>query len=83
MAEEPRSYAPTEDNRDRDAARPEGVDQYDFDGADNPQEDGGDPSYGAQQGVNHTRWADKIEAQRGQGAKTRARNKEIVNGRLT
>jgi hypothetical protein len=66
----------------QDPNRPEGADQYDFDGDDRPEEDGGEPSYGAQQGQTHTRWPDKTEAERGQGPKTRARNKEIVNGRL-
>lgn len=61
---------------------PEGTDQYDFDGRDNPEEDGGDPSLGAQQGQTHTRWPDHTEAERGQGPKTRARNKEINSGGL-
>ena len=61
----------------------EGGDQYDFDGRDNPQEDGGEPSGGMHHGENHTRWPDRTEALRGgQGPKTRARTKEINSGGL-
>jgi hypothetical protein len=61
----------------------EGGDQYDFNGRDNPQEDGGEPSGGMHHGENHTRWPDRTEALGGgQGPKTRARNKEINSGGL-
>ena len=66
----------------RDPNRPQGADQYDFDGEDNPQEDGGDPSGAAQTGSNHTRRPERTEAMRGQGPKTRAANKaEVTQGR--
>lgn len=42
----------------------------------------GPPSYGAQQGRTHTTWPEKTEAERGQGPKTMARNKEINSGKL-
>ena len=63
----------------RDPNRPQGADQYDFDGADNPQEDGGDPSMEAQTGGNHTRRPDRTEAMRGQGPKTREAQKAEIN----
>ncbi len=63
----------------RDPTRAAGQDQYDFAGDDNPQEDGGDPSYGAQQGGDHANRPDKTEAERGQGPKTRAHNKAEIN----
>ena len=59
--------------------RPQGADQYDFDGDDNPQEDGGDPSMEAQTGGNHTRRPDRTEAMRGQGPKTREAQKAEIN----
>jgi len=66
-------------NAQRDPNRPEGADHYDFDGRDNPQEDGGDPSMEAQTGGNHTRRPDRTEALRGQGPKTRAAQKAEIN----
>ena len=63
----------------RDPSRPRTADQYDFDGEDNPQEDGGDPSMGAQTGRDHTRRPDRTEAMRGQGPKTRAAQKAEIN----
>lgn len=62
-----------------DPSRPQGADQYDFDGADNPQEDGGDPSMDAQTGSNHTRRPERTEKLVGQGSKTRAHNKAEIN----
>jgi hypothetical protein len=72
-------------NAQRDPSRPHNsdgaLDQYDTEGRDNPQEDGGDPSMEAQTGSNHTRRPDRTEAMRGQGPKTRAANKaEITRG---
>ncbi|HYG27756.1 MAG TPA: hypothetical protein VD906_12705 [Caulobacteraceae bacterium] len=68
-------------NAQRDPSRTPGLDQYDTEGQDNPQEDGGDPSMEAQTGANHTRRPDRTEAMRGQGPKTRAANKaEITRG---
>lgn len=63
----------------RDPSRPQGADQYDFDGDDNPQEDGGDPSMGAQTGANHTRRPDRTEKLDSQGPKTRAAQKSEIN----
>ena len=63
----------------RDPSRPRTADQYDFDGDDNPQEDGGDPSMEAQTGGNHTRRPDRTEAMRGQGPKTREAQKAEIN----
>ena len=63
----------------RDPNRPQGADQYDFDGDDNPQEDGGDPAGAAQTGANHTRRPERTEAMRGQGPKTRAAQKSEIN----
>jgi hypothetical protein len=48
----------------------------------NPQETDDDVTEpGAQHGVNHTRRPEVTDAQKGQGAKTRARNKEIAQGK--
>lgn len=63
----------------RDPNRPQGADQYDFDGRDNPQEDGGDPSMDAQTGRDHTRRPDRTEKLEGQGPKTRAHRKDEIN----
>jgi hypothetical protein len=96
MAEEDRTFSPTqtEANRtrmqgngvgqeemdlQRDPSRPQGADQYDFDGEDNPQEDGGDPSMTAQTGANHTRRPERTEKLDSQGPKTRAHNKAEIN----
>jgi hypothetical protein len=59
--------------------RPQGFDQYDFDGDDNPQEDGGDPSMTAQTGANHTRRPERTEKMKDRGPKTRAHNKAEIN----
>jgi hypothetical protein len=63
----------------RDPSGPQGADQYDFDGDDNPQEDGGDPAGAAQMGRDHTRRPDRTEAMRGQGPKTREAQKAEIN----
>ena len=46
-----------------------------------PENDWGEAEPGAQHGQTHTRWAEKGEGDRIQGAKTRARNKQINSGR--
>lgn len=58
---------------------PDGADQYDFDGADNPQEDGGPASGGAQQGASRTKLAGKTRIA-GQGRKTVEKNREQFRG---
>ncbi|MGE5501636.1 MAG: hypothetical protein ACM3W4_06905, partial [Ignavibacteriales bacterium] len=50
VPEEERTVAQGDLNPPRDPNRPEGADQYDFEGDDNPQEDGGDPAGAAQMG---------------------------------
>lgn len=98
MAEEDRTFSPSQEQAtrtrmqgngvgqremdlQRDPSRPQGADQYDFEGRDNPQEDGGDPSMEAQSGRDHTRRPDRTEAMRGQGPKTRGAQKdEITRG---
>lgn len=66
-------------NQQRDPNRADRVDQYDFDGSDNPQEDGGDPSGGMQQGGTNAMRPDRTEAMSGQGPKTRAAQKSEIN----
>lgn len=63
----------------RDANRADRLNQYDYDGDDNPQEDGGDPSMEAQTGGNHTRRPDRTEKLDTQGPKTRAHQKAEIN----
>jgi hypothetical protein len=61
----------------------EGGDQYDTEGRDNPQADGGEPSMGAQHGQTHVDRPERAQSEAGgQGPKTRARNKEINSGGL-
>jgi hypothetical protein len=63
----------------RDHNLPPGADQYDFEGDDNPQEDGGDPAGAAQMGRDHTRRPARTETLMGQGPKTRAAQKATIN----
>jgi len=60
---------------------PAGVDPHNFEDRDSPQLDWGEAEPGAVHGQTNTRRPDKTEAERGQGPKTRARNKEIVTRR--
>jgi hypothetical protein len=61
---------------------PANVDVHDIGDNDNPEEDWGEPAdEGAMHGQNHTRRALKTEAERGQGAKTRQANKDIISRR--
>lgn len=64
------------------AGTPANVDIHDTGEDDNPQADWGEAREGAVHSSNHTKWGEKTEAERGQGAKTRARNKEINSGGL-
>ena len=50
--------------------------------ADNPELDWGEAVEGATYSANHTRRPVKTEAERGQGPKTRARTKDIINRKL-
>jgi hypothetical protein len=91
---EDRSFAePSADLDDRDAAgladagdlgagTPSNVDVHDVGQEDRPEEDWGEAAdEGALHSANHTRRAIKTEAERGQGAKTRRANKDIVSRR--
>jgi hypothetical protein len=61
---------------------PQNVDPHDTGDQDNPQNDWGDPADpGALHGANHTRRPLRTEAERGQGAKTRRLNKDIISRR--
>jgi hypothetical protein len=67
---------------DLGAGTPPNVDVRKLGQTDNPEEDWGEPAdEGAVFSSNHTRRAEKTEAERGQGAKTRAANKDIVSRR--
>lgn len=57
------------------------LDPRDIGEQDNPELDWGEAEPGATFSSNHTRRPIKTEAERGQGRKTRARNKEINSGR--
>lgn len=54
---------------------------HDINEPDNPQLDWGEAEPGALHGQTHTRRPIKTEAERGQGPKTRLKNKDIVSGR--
>ena len=61
---------------------PANVDIHKLGQEDNPQEDWGEPAdEGATFSSNHTRRGEKTEAERGQGNKTRAANKDQVSRR--
>lgn len=54
-----------------------------FDGADNPQNDWGEPAdEGALHGANHTRRPERTDALSGQGSKTRRMTKDIISRRV-
>ena len=67
---------------DLGAGTPPNVDVHKLGQEDRPQEDWGEPAdEGAMFSANHTRRAEKTEAERSQGAKTRQANKDIVSRR--
>lgn len=66
---------------DLGAGTPANVDVHDLGQADKPEQDWGEAAEGATYSANHTRRADHTEAERGQGAKTRAANKDQVSRR--
>jgi hypothetical protein len=64
------------------AGAPAGVDVHDLGQRDNPQEDWGEPAgEGATFSSNHGRRAERTEAERAQGSKTRAATKDIISRR--
>lgn len=60
---------------------PANVDPDSLEDGHGPEMDWGDPEPDAVHGATHTRRPVKTEAERGQGPKTRSRNKQIVSGR--
>ena len=67
---------------DLGAGAPAGVDVHDLGQTDNPQQEWGpEADEEALFSSNHTRRPVRTEAERGQGAKTRQRNKDIVSRR--
>jgi hypothetical protein len=61
---------------------PAGVDVHDLGQDDKPEQDWGDEAdEGLAHSANHTRRGIRTEAERGQGAKTRTANKDIVSRR--
>jgi hypothetical protein len=77
-----RNAAGIGDAGDLGAGTPAGVDIHDLDQEDKPEQAWGDETEeGLAHAANHTRRAVKTEAERGQGAKTRAANKDIVSRR--
>lgn len=78
-----RNAADLDDVRgDLGAGTPPNVDVHKLGQDDRPQEDWGDPpDEGAVFSSNHTRRAERTEAERSQGAKTRQANKDIVSRR--
>jgi hypothetical protein len=67
---------------DLGAGTPANVDIHKLGQTDNPQEEWGEPAgEGAVFSSNHSRRAEKTEAERGQGAKTRAANKDQISRR--
>jgi hypothetical protein len=77
-----RDAAGIDDAGDLGAGTPPNVDIHKLGQEDDPQEDWGDPAAeGTMHSANHTRRGVKSEAERGQGAKTRRLNKDIVSRR--
>jgi hypothetical protein len=67
---------------DLGAGTPANVDLHKLGQEDKPQQDWGEPAAeGATFSSNHTRRGERLEAERGQGAKTRTANKDIVSRR--
>jgi len=67
---------------DLGAGTPANVDVHKLGQDDKPEQDWGDPAdEGTMFSANHTRRGEKTEAERGQGAKTRTANKDIVSRR--
>lgn len=88
---EDRSFGSAGGNRDPAGGAPAGdlgegtpanVDIHKLGQTDNPEQDWGEPAgEGAMHSQTHTRRGEKTEAERGQGAKTRAHNKDIISRR--
>ena len=77
-----RNAAGMGDAGDLGASTPAGVDIHDIGQDDSPEQDWGDESdEGMAHSANHTRRGVKTEAERGQGAKTRQANKDIISRR--
>lgn len=77
-----RNAAGLGDAGDLGAGTPAGVDVHDLGDDDNPQEAWGDEvEEGAVFSSNHSRRPVRTEAERGQGAKTRAHTKDIISRR--
>ena len=77
---EDRSFQPTPG--DLGEGTPANVDLTKLGQRDNPEEDWGEPSGPeAQHGANHAARPERTEAERGQGAKTRKANKDIISRR--
>jgi hypothetical protein len=77
-----RNAAGIGDAGDLGASTPAGVDIHDVGQDDKPEQDWGDEAEeGLAHSANHSRRGVKTEAERGQGAKTRAANKDIVSRR--
>jgi hypothetical protein len=71
------------DTADLGVGTPPNVDVHDLGQRDKPEEAWGDEAVeGAMHSANHTRRPIRTEAERGQGAKTRKANKDIVSRRL-
>lgn len=77
-----RNAAGIDDAGDLGAGTPAGVDVHDLGQDDNPQADWGeDGGEAMMHSADHSRRAVKTEAERGQGAKTRQANKDIISRR--
>lgn len=77
-----RNEADIDDAGDLGAGTPANVDVHKLGQGDNPEEDWGDEiEEGLLHSANHSRRGVKTEAERGQGAKTRRLNKDIVSRR--
>jgi hypothetical protein len=81
-ADDDRNAAGADDDSQLGAGTPANVDVHKIGQRDNPEEDWGEAAgEGAVHSSNHTRRGEKTEAERGQGAKTRQHNKDIVSRR--
>ena len=96
MADEKRSFEPTEAETNRGREQGHGVGQRELnqqsspagnapalDGvSDNPEEDWGEPAEGAAYSANHATRGEKTDAERGPGPKTRKATKDQISRRL-
>jgi hypothetical protein len=79
--DEGRDAAGVNEAGDLGSGTPANVDIHDIGQSDNPEEEWGEGAPGAVHGQTNTKRPDRTEAERGQGARTRQLNKDIISRR--